>query len=541
MKIFKRIRRYNVFLSIVLSLCIVLTTRVQFSNIWGTIEENYFTKFGMSAIVLFILTFCFILIGIHLTDAMIKNFFEKFSCQEQEPNRKKIIGIWAMVIFIAWIPYYLSYYPGGIYSDTFFSIRYIMSDTLTNRHPFFYTLLIGLSMKLGTMLNKGLTWSIGFFTMMQMLILECEFLYFVSWMLCHKLNRFVRVGSSIFFVFFPLIPLYAVSVWKDTPFCMAVLFWMMSVVDLYFEIVNNKYNVRNLVRFSVGIILVAFTRNNGIYIVMLSVFVMLTIIICKSQKERLSYIIAGGGILITVIIYLIQGPGYSFAGIEQTETVENFGIPLQQIGAVVAYDGFITEEQRLEIDNFIPFDNIKEHYAPTLADELKWYAGLEEEYLSANPKDFLKLWLGLFRQNPSICLKAYLMSTVGFWNIDVATNDAYVQNFVWSNDLGVEMHDYFIEWFGFSFQHFANPRHMISCAWFFWIFFIMAWFSMKHYGNNTIFLFIPQLGIWITLMIATPIAVSLRYIAANMFTLPFAVIVPLLLEERKGLGSKMTL
>lgn len=149
-------------------------------------------------------------------------------------------------------------------------------------------------MKLGTMLNKGLTWSIGFFTMMQMLILECEFLYFVSWMLCHKLNRFVRVGSSIFFVFFPLIPLYAVSVWKDTPFCMAVLFWMMSVVDLYFEIVNNKYNVRNLVRFSVGIILVAFTRNNGIYIVMLSVFVMLTIIICKSQKERLSYIIAGG-------------------------------------------------------------------------------------------------------------------------------------------------------------------------------------------------------------------------------------------------------
>lgn len=57
---------------------------------------------------------------------------------------------------------------------------------------------------------------------------------------------------------------------------------------------------------------------------------------------------------------------------------------------------------------------------------------------------------------------------------------------------------------------------------------------MKHYGWSKCFIFIPQIGIWITLMIATPVAVSLRYIAVNMFTLPFVIIVPLLVERNKN-------
>ena len=56
---------------------------------------------------------------------------------------------------------------------------------------------------------------------------------------------------------------------------------------------------------------------------------------------------------------------------------------------------------------------------------------------------------------------------------------------------------------------------------------------MKHYGARAFFLFTPQIGVWLTLMVATPIAVRLRYIAAHMFTLPVVIIVPLLLERTK--------
>lgn len=174
---------------------------------------------------------------------------------------------------------------------------------------------------------------------------------------------------------------------------------------------------------------------------------------------------------------------------------------------------------------------------PTTVDRLKWDEEFNGKYLSEHKLESIKLWLQLLKQNPSIYVKSYMMATLGFWDIDVSEGGAYVQNFVWNNDLNIVQNDYFNKWFGFSFQDFVNPRKYISCAWFFWIFFVTAWFLMKHYGWRSCFLFIPQIGIWITLMIATHVAVSLRYIAANMFTLPFVIIVPLFLERNKKLKN----
>ena len=80
------------------------------------------------------------------------------------------------------------------------------------------------------------------------------------------------------------------------------------------------------------------------------------------------------------------------------------------------------------------------------------------------------------------------MATLGFWDIDVATGDAYVQNFIWPSGLDtIDEKDYCNEWFGFSFKHFVNPRHFISSAWFFWIFLVSAWFVAKHYGIKSTF------------------------------------------------------
>lgn len=113
-------------------------------------------------------------------------------------------------------------------------------------------------------------------------------------MLSHKLNRKIRVLCSVFFVFFPLIPLYAISVWKDTPFCMAFLFWMMFVVDIYFEIKNGSIHIKTFMGFLAGMILVAFTRNNGIYVVALSVLCLFPLFGRKVWKKKTYLKIAGG-------------------------------------------------------------------------------------------------------------------------------------------------------------------------------------------------------------------------------------------------------
>ncbi|MCI9077488.1 MAG: hypothetical protein HFH68_01010 [Lachnospiraceae bacterium] len=537
----KKENLYNDFLSLLLSVLIVCMTRVHFSgNVWhGNIDETYFDKFGLSAFILGTMLFFVFRFLLKFIDIPLQNAIKKIAFYENnEKDKKKVICTWCIIIFIAWLPYYLSYYPGGVYADTFMSIEYIKMGVLTNRHPFLYTMVIGFFINLGNLFGKDLTWSIGFFTAVQMLVIECEFVYFVSWMLHHKISHNLRIFISLFFVFFPLIPLYAVSVWKDTPFCMAVLFWMFFVVNLYFEISNGIFNKKTFAGFGAGIFLTAFTRNNGIYIVSFVIFVLVTIIAKKSWLDKkLRYKIIINSVFMAIAIYLIQGPGYKIAGISHTDGVENFGIPLQQIAAVVAYDGVVTEEQKEFINNFIPYEKIKEIYTPTTVDNLKWNQEFNWNYLSMHKPESIKLWLQLLKQNPTVYIKSYLMATLGFWNVDISDNSgAYVQNFVWNNGYNIVQTDYFNKWFGFSFQHFVNPRHYISCAWFFWIFFVTTWFVVKHYGLRSCFLFMPQMGIWFTLMIATPVASSLRYIASNMFTLPFVIIVPLFLE-RNGIQT----
>lgn len=538
-QICKRENIYDNVFALAVSVSAVCMTRVSFDgNLWaGSINGTYFNKFGISAVILGILLFIICRVVLHIIDTPIINLFKNTASEEQgKRNKKKILYSWFVVIFLAWLPYYLSYYPGGIYADTLRSIEYVQAGIFTNRHPFVYTMIIGFFMKLGNVLDKDLNWSFGIFTAIQMLVLELEFVYFISWMLRYKIKDNIRIMFSLFFVFFPIIPLYAVSVWKDTPFCMAVLFWMMFIVGLYLDICDGNYNVKTFAGFLTGAFLTAFTRNNGIYIVTFSVFI-LTLLLYKNDciRRKIRSKLIWNSIISVVIIFFIQGPGYNTLGIMQTDSVENFGIPLQQIGAVVAYDGVVTEEQKEFINNFIPYEKVKEIYVPTTVDSLKWDIEFNGAYLSENKFESVKLWLQLLKQNPSIYIQSYMMATLGFWNVDISDGGAYVQNYVWENDFNIVQTDYFQKWFGFSFQHFVNPRHCISCAWFFWIFFFITWYLMKHYGWRSVFIFTPQLGIWITLMIAAPVAVSLRYIAANMFTLPFVVIVPLLVERNKSL------
>lgn len=523
---------YNIFLSIVLSLCTVIMTRTKFSgDVWGTIDQNRFNKMGFSSVPLFIFCFTIYYIITLLTEPIVKKLIRNLCLMKvSEDSFPKIVKFWSAFIFIAWLPYYLSYYPGGIYSDTFASISYY-PDTLTNRHPFLYNTLLFGAIRCGNFFGQDLCWSMGLFLAVQMLLLEFEIIYFLYWMLTHRIKRGIRICSMIYLILFPLIPLYSISIWKDTPFCMAFLFWFMFWTDLCINIRRNQWDLKILTGFITGSFLVAFTRNNGIYIIAFSILILIiTTWKYKFKCKKTFYSIA---LLLIIAISFIQGPVYNWSNIAQPDIVENLGIPLQQIARVVTYNGTITVAQKESIDHFIPYNNICEHYSPCLVDNLKWYAGLNSEYISSHMKDFWTLWLQLFIQNPKIYIEGYLLETIGFWNVDIATGDAYVQNFIWNNSYGLTQKDYFEMWFGFSFQHFVNPRSYLSSAWFFWIFFICTIFIMKNYGWRKVCLFAPQLGIWLTLMAATPIAVSLRYVSALMFTIPFIIIVPTLLENMK--------
>lgn len=517
----------NIIFAFLAALCGGLAQRVHFSgNVYDSIEINFIEPVTGKSAAVFITVLIVTYVILSLAEPRLFRLIQRLPASENDSrSMRRILLFWGVVLILWWSLYFLTYFPGGIYSDTFTSVNYASRNYLTNRHPFFYNCIVWVFVHLGYHFGKTITWSMALLYGTQMLAVGAEVLLFIYWMLKRNVNRVLRIAISCFFVFFNLIPMYAVSVWKDTPFCMAVLLWEVFTVDLYLESREGKIGRSTMTGFLLGLFLTAFTRNNGIYVCAFTVFIMLFAVRGQKKAKILSC-------LAVAICFVIQGPGYRLTGIDQTEPVENFAIPLQQVGAVMAYDGDMTEEQKAAIDRIFSGKSEEAAYAPALADNLKWYSPFDSKYFDSHIEEFLKLWAELLVQNPKLYIDAYLYETLGFWDIIETCGPAYAQDSVWPNIYGVEERNLLEENTGISLKEFFNPyKHLLSNALFFWIQLLSMFMIAKRFGWGTSFLFAADIGVWLTVMVATPIAFSLRYVAPLMFNLPFVLLIPHLIKN----------
>ena len=80
-----------------------------------------------------------------------------------------IVVVWTILILISWLALFLSYYPGGVMSDTQATISYYYDGVLTNRFPFFYNLIVGIFINLSELMGRGLYQAVAALTILQML------------------------------------------------------------------------------------------------------------------------------------------------------------------------------------------------------------------------------------------------------------------------------------------------------------------------------------------------------------------------------------
>lgn len=513
--------------------CMVMS-RIQYSgSVWGTTEENCLLPWKWSVAWIF---FAAAVIGYGIL-IFLDFLFKKAICEEKTDSwsRKKFALICGIVIFIVWLPYYLSYYPGGIYSDTFASVKMALGkEKLSNMHPVIYTLALKAVMKFSWSIGKNMTWALGLFFTIQMLAVETSVVGLGCWLIKRKIPKKIIIVSMLYLIFFPLVPLNAVSVWKDTPFSLAVLWYVVNLIDLYLDRKNQREHYALPIKCLILGALVILTRNNGVYVVVGTVIIYIAATLKQYRNRKYQWLVYSFAVLSILSAMVIEGPVYRKIGVQNRNFTAFLGIPLQQVGRAVAYDGNVTEEQKAELDLFLPYENIKEKYVPCLTDSLKWYADVDQKYFNAHQKEFFRLWAELLVQNPEEYIKAYIMNTAGFWCLNVAGFDAYIQNYVWPNGYHVEQTDYFEKWFGFSFQQLVNPKKAISSAWYFWLLLFSMVVCIKNFGLRTGCVYMPLFLVWATLMIATPIAVSMRYVQPLVFAAPLYAAIPVIMgRERK--------
>lgn len=427
----------------------------------------------------------------------------------------------------------LSFYPGAVYADGFNSIAQGMNGTYNNHHPILFTLWVKVCVMVGQAIWGSLTAGIVVYTISQTLIMAAIMAYFIVWMRRHGVHGLYCLAAGVFIAFFPLFPFYAIALWKDTYFSLAVFLFVLYYIDVVWSRLAYIRTRAGLFRYLVLAFFVCFLRNNGIYLVAFSFLILLLLYRKEGFRVLKHYIVST--LIFLVAVYVVQGPILSSL-IEPTEKVESLSIPNQQIFAVFASeDGVYDEEDEAFISQIWDVEEMKEKYTPCLADTPKWYMDrFDEEFLNAHVGEYLAFWLRLGLKNPQIYIRAWLMETLSFWSPRYDGYAAYIQFGVWENNKGIVQKDLFEVLFGWSFYEKTFPRHPISAGLFFWVGMLSAAVAScsvpKESRLKAVLPVMPMVALWLTIMIATPIASSLRYAYTFVLFIPLTVAYPALMQ-----------
>ena len=284
-----------------------------------------------------------------------------------------------------------------------------------------------------------------------------------------------------------------------------------------------------------GIMLCLF-RSNGWYGFLLC-FPFLLLYFRKKAKHIFPLLFA---ILFTAII--IKYPVMNAAGVIQPDLIESLSIPTQQIAAVICNDRELSDEQLALIENVVDLTYIKELYVPTFADNMKELvrAG-NQDYLREHKGEFFKLWFSLLLKYPGDYLKAYVDQTYGYFYPDSFYLVAEAEG-ISGTHLGVSHTPLIggpliVKGKEISIK-LGSMLPVYSLLWsmgvIFWVFLFCIGNAFIRKETDKLIYYLPTLALYLTVMIATPVATEFRYVYFMVFSLPFYLMCALLEAPAKA-------
>ena len=449
------------------------------------------------------------------------------SLQHKPDNRRKrpilfFLITWC-IIFVCWIPYLLTFYPGGLVGDGVEVVRMAITPGVpsSSHWSIMYALILRAVIHIG---------SVGFHLGLN----DCLFLYAIlesivyaasCAVICCELRRsfyWIKVLSYFSVLVFAIsgyFALYSMTFWADGLFGSAIV---LLSIQMWKCSRTQKIEASAITKQFLLELFICLWRNNGIYLV---AFVLLgTLIVTK--KDAIRPVLAG--CIVIAITLILKGPIYDAFGISKDSVRESVSIPLQQMAATINSGVKLTAEQGEVLYAAAPEEVWKGNYCPTLSDDIKFK--IDQQYLNTHIADFMRVWFELLGQNVGTYVRAYLMQTIGFWKLNC------FQGLYWdywygvadSYNYGLVEKDLIEDLTGKSWKPLLTQNMwFISSGTVVWIM-LFSFFSILYQGKDLarlLFLF-PLLGCWITIMLAAPIAFAYRYVLALAMALPLVIVIP---------------
>lgn len=312
-------------------------------------------------------------------------------------SKMKFAIIVFLIILIAWIPVWLAFYP-CIYAYDAPLQRHVYAHMglWSNQQPLIHSLLLNGCWELGLLIDGTAETGMAIYALFQMIALDGAITYALLW-LYEKRSRGIWI-MVIWFALFPVHPILAISVTKDTLFAALVLIFVVH----QFRSAEKEPNWKSLIGIVLLIAVMLLFRNNAIYA--LAVAAVVTLFLMK--KNRRYYV----AVVLASICIAKAGEAAmgSAVNAESAPTVEKFCLLFQQMARVgrdadlEAVSDYISEDATLV-------------YSETFADPVKWTVS-EEAFDDFGA--FIKTWAEVGLKYPSLYLDAFIANTAGYWYVD---------------------------------------------------------------------------------------------------------------------------
>lgn len=450
-----------------------------------------------------------------------------------QPSDKRPIKNFSFYCFLlcllCWLPYYLYQYPGIMTPDSINQFEQVLGVIpYSNHHPFVHTMLIKLLYQIGQFFASDMIVAISFYTFLQMCLLAFSVFYFIQTLEQRGIRQGILFLLTLFYALVPYHAVFSVTLWKDIPFAAAVMLFSCSLLRISKEIKPSS-----LITFIISGIMLCLFRSNGWY----GFLFCLPFLFYYYRKQAKIIFPALAAILLTAVI--AKYPVMNSLNVTQPDFIESLCIPTQQIAAVICNDRELTDEQLTLIENVIDLTYIKDLYNPTFADNMKELvrAG-NQDYLVAHKSEFFTLWLKLGVSYPMDYLKAYINQTYGYWYPDsfypVADGEG-----ISATSLGVSHTPLIGGPIVIKVKEISiKLGSMVPIYSLLWSMGVAFWFFLFCIGNSWIrnekaklVYYLPSFALYLTVLIATPVATDFRYVYFMVFSLPFYLMVTLIAED----------
>lgn len=424
-----------------------------------------------------------------------------------------------LLCMLCWLPYFLYQYPGIMTPDSINQFEQVLGlIPYSNHHPLAHTMVIKLFYHIGLFVTSNMVVALSFYTFFQMCFMAFSVSYLVKTLEWFRFRPLVRFGLTLFYALVPYHAVFSVTIWKDIMFAGCVLLFSCSLLRLLKGAGSGA-----LFMFILTGIMMCLFRSNGWY-----GFLLCTPFLLYSYRKRAKTIYpAIAGILFAAA--LIKYPVMNAAGVIQPDLIESLSIPTQQIAAVICNDRELTDEQLALVESVVDLTYIKDLYNPAYADNMKELvrAG-DQDYLAAHKKEFLKLWIELGLAYPGDYLTAYINQTYGYWYPDSFYLVAEAEG-VSATSLGVSHTPLIRGPLVVKAKEIAiklgSMLPIYSLLWsmgvIFWIFIFCMGNALIRGEKEKLIYYLPSLALYLTVMIATPVATEFRYVYFMVFSLPF--------------------